>query len=128
MIPSASNIAFVTGTITGAIVGIALASIAIFSWNTLIDNPRVIAKAREEYVAKSELVSLQAKIQTEESRRKIAEAISDKYAKNLDEAIQKNKVDQASQEVEIAEYEARLKAAGRSCTLDRSDIEWMWKP
>lgn len=127
IIPSKTGITFLTGSVTGAIVGVALALIAFSTWNALIDNPRVIAEARKEYVLKSELVSLETKQALEESRRKAAESIASQYKKNLGEALAKNEADQVKQELEISEYEARLKTAGRVCFLNSSDIEWLKK-
>lgn len=128
IIPSKTGITLLTGGVVGAILGVALSALAIFTWNALIDNPRVIAQARMDYVAKSEVTSAQTKAKLEENRRKIAENISKAYSNNLQEVLKQTKMARDEQEVEIAEYEARLKSAGRVCFLNNSDIDWLRKP
>lgn len=107
----------------------AVLSLGVFSaWDRLIDDPRVRKEARQEYVHIAEKEALQAELEREKELRTIAELVRAGYARLLAEYEARQVAENERIEKEIAEYEAELEAAGRSCRLTDADIEWLRKP
>lgn len=97
-------------------------------WDEWIDDPAVAREARQEYVHVSEKASLEARL-AEAIRQKNAGqlALAD-YAHQLAIVQRQQALDVERTEQRIADYEAQLEAAGRSCRLDDADIEWLSQP
>ena len=97
------------------------------AYNNLIDNPRVAAEARKDYVAQVQYDTLKFQLDAERRNRALAEKATRDFADKL--AIERNIQAELEwhYEQEIANYETRLEATGRSCRLDDADIEWLRK-
>lgn len=82
-------------------------------------------KALEGYVLRSQLDAERAK--TAEIRRQLdgAQAAAARYAMLMQEAIAREQALIESDAVKDAEYEQKLREAGRRCEFDQSDIDWL---
>lgn len=100
----------------------------MFAWDVLIDDPAVAREARRGYVERAELRAEKAmRIEAERQLAAAAEA-RDRYRLALAAADARNAAIAERIEREIADHEAQLEAAGRSCRLDPADIEWLRQP
>lgn len=94
-------------------------AIAIAVTLAAIAAPIALARAYERQgELNSQLIETQRQLAaTNAARIKYREALADAQAGAL--------VRQSQMEKEIADYEARLRAEGRACRLNRSDVEWL---
>jgi hypothetical protein len=107
-----------------AIAGAAIAS--VFFWLVIIPIER--NDARRGYVAEARATAAEAKAAKIERERKADQIVIDAYQVQLKNAraAEVEKVEQHEQE--IADYESKLSAAGRSCRIDGDDRDWLLKP
>ncbi len=100
-------------------------------WNEFIDNPHVRELVRVEERAACTIrtqAAARAAEAAERARQVAAGAKALKEYRERAEARQRLQAEvQDKLEAEIAENEARLAAAGRSCLADRDDVEWVLK-
>ncbi|MRG53985.1 hypothetical protein GF108_00095 [Phyllobacterium sp. SYP-B3895] len=84
--------------------------------------------ARRGYVAEAQATAAEAKADKIERERRADQIVIDAYQVKLKNtrAAEAEKVEQ--HETKIADYEAKLKAAGRSCLVDDADRNWLLKP
>ena len=108
--------------------GLAVGAGAMSLYDAWIDDPAVARAARQDYVHKSEKLALEAQLELEKKLRLGAQNAAIDYAARLDQAERAQAAAAARTEQEIADYEAKLEAAGRSCRLDGADIDWLRKP
>jgi uncharacterized membrane protein len=101
----------------GVLAGMALSAIYV----AVIHDPHVIATTREGYVELAEKDAAEAK--TAEVRRQLNAA-----SLSLTEMSKRQQADemaqhaqQAQNDLDIADYEKRLQAANRACTVDSDD-------
>lgn len=112
------------GGLRGVLVALATL-VAAYAYNGLVDNPWVIHEARAGFVLQSELTAAKAELA---ERQRQADAASQAYTelqKRLAAQQQKDAADDAATELEIAQYEKKLADAGRGCSLDDSDVQWL---
>lgn len=107
----------------------ALAALAMFSlYDGIIDDPAVERAARAGYVVIAEKTALEAQL-AKERRLAVAAAQSlEEYRKRLSASQQAENEASERHETEIAEYEAKLKAAGNEWRLDRGDLDFFLRP
>lgn len=102
---------------------------AAWLWNEWVDNPHVRELVRVEERAACTIrtqEAAEAAEKAERARQVAAGALALKEYRERAEARQRLQAEVQDQlEAEIAENEARLAAAGRSCLADQSDIEWL---
>lgn len=102
---------------------------AAWLWNEFIDNPHVRELVRVEERAACTIRTQEAARAAEAAERARQVAAGAKALKDYRERAEARARLQAEVqdqlEAEIAENEARLAAAGRSCLADQSDIEWL---
>lgn len=127
-VPSKNAVILGVGAVLGALAGIVLSSLVWIAYNQFVGYPAAAEEARLGYVVLSEKTALETKLAIEQKRRETAEFISRKHAEALEKADALNNAEKARLEQENVEYEALLKAAGRRCELDDTDIEWLRKP
>lgn len=110
------------------VVGLASLSGA-WLWNELIDNPHVRQMVRVEERAACTIRTQEAAAAAEKAERARQVAAGAKALKEYRERAEARErlhaEVQDQLEAEIAENEARLAEAGRSCLADQSDIEWL---
>jgi hypothetical protein len=101
----------------GILAGVALSTVYV----TLIHDPQVASAAREGYVQLAEKTAAEAKAtemgrQRDAASQALSEASKRQQADELaDQAIQ------AQTDLDTADYEKRLQAAGRACNVDSDD-------
>ncbi|WP_051614475.1 hypothetical protein [Phyllobacterium sp. UNC302MFCol5.2] len=107
-----------------ALAGAAFAS----AFYSLVIIPMERNDARRGYVAEARATAAEAKADKMERERKADQIVIDAYQVQLKNAraAEAEKVQQ--HETEIADYEAKLRAAGRSCLVDDADRDWLLKP
>jgi hypothetical protein len=96
-------------------------------WNTLIENPSIRAEARNGYVAVAELTAAKAELAERERQAVAAIAAGNNFAAVLREQSAAMEKKASEQERLDRDYEAKLKAAGRSCLLTDADIRELSK-
>lgn len=98
-----------------------------FVLNSFVENPIIRAEARRGYVLEAEKAAAEA--QSAEMQRQAA-AAKDALAtfKAALAMADKKQVElSAKLDEDTKAYEAKLKAAGRSCRLSRDDVQWLLK-
>lgn len=114
--------------VIAAAAAVALTSSAWTLYDRTIDDPAVARAARSEYVARAELEAAKARLAEVERQRDIGAQALEEYRRRLAAYEQVEAAEDARHELEIAENEKRLQAAGRSCVLDDADIEFLRRP
>lgn len=103
--------------IAGAVVAFGIFGL----YNQWIDNPRVTAAARREYVEIAQLEAERAKAAELQRQRDAAAQAFEEYRRHLTAALANEVAEGRKQEQLIAEYERRIEAAGRAWLLDEED-------
>lgn len=109
--------------IAGAVAAATIATAAVY--DRLIDDPGVVRTARAGFVLESERDALVARLAEEHRQRKAAETASDWLRIEIAGRDAQAAIDAEKTELEIADYEKKLANAGRSCSLDDADIDWL---
>lgn len=112
----------------GGIIGTLFTGFIGSAYDRLIDDPNVRKEALIGFVAKAELEAEKARAQEAQRQRDLARKAAAEYADILAKVREQESEAKADLEQRIADYESRLKDAGRSCILDQSDIDWLRKP
>lgn len=98
-------------------------------WNEIIDNPQVRRLVQVEERAACTIRTQEAAATAERDERARQAAASSKALREFQErAAARERLHtevQDNLEREIAENEARLAAAGRSCLADDADVDWV---
>lgn len=98
-------------------------------WNDWVDNPHVRDLVRVEERAACTIRTQEAAAAAEDAERRRQQAAGakalDDYRKQAEARLRLHAEVQDQLEAEIAENEARLAAAGRSCLADQSDVDWL---
>lgn len=108
----------------GAVAGIAL----MLTYNALIHDPATRREARQGYVLEAQKTALEAKIAEQQRQISAGNLVIESYQEQLKNSRAAEAAHAEQTELEIAEYEARLKDTGRRCELNDADIEWLRKP
>lgn len=100
-------------------------------WNEFIDNPhlRELVRVGERAACTIRTQEAAKAAETAERARQLAagaKALQD-YRERAEARLRLHAEVQDKLEAEIAENEARLAAAGRSCLADRDDVEWLFR-
>lgn len=82
-------------------------------------------RAREGYVREARLLAAEARLAEKQRQLDAGRKAAEGFAALLAEARAREAGQAAIDLAEDAEYEALLEAAGRSCRLDQSDIDWL---
>lgn len=102
---------------------------AAAAWNEWVDNPHVRELVRVEERATCTIRTQEAAATAEAAERGRQRAASakalDDYRKQAEARLRLHAEVQDQLEAEIAQNEARLAAAGRSCLADQSDVDWL---
>lgn len=110
-------VAFTAGVVAG---------VGLFSlYDIAIDDPGVRREARAGYVARAEMIAIEAELEEMRRQRDAIAAWRDRYAKALARAEQERADLERIRERERADYAGELERAGRACLLDRADIDWL---
>ncbi|MFK4060717.1 hypothetical protein [Brucella anthropi] len=107
--------------------GAAFGIVLMLSFNLLIHDPSIRREARQGYVLEAQKIALEAKLAERDRQIKAGQLVIESYQEQLRNArkAEQERIEQTEQE--IADYEKKLAAAGRSCLLNSDDIEWMRK-
>lgn len=84
-------------------------------------------KAREGFVQEAQLIAAEAKLAETQRQLAAGRKALDAYAAMLSEAQAREAALAEQDAKDEAEYEALLKAAGRSCALGSDDVIWLRK-
>ncbi|SFJ55335.1 hypothetical protein SAMN04515648_4573 [Phyllobacterium sp. CL33Tsu] len=84
--------------------------------------------ARRGYVAEARATAAEAKADKIQRERNANQIVIDAYQVQLKNARAAEAEKVEKHETEIAEHEAKLRAAGRSCLVDDADRDWLLKP
>ncbi|QKV20225.1 hypothetical protein [Oricola thermophila] len=102
------------------------AGIGLFSlYDISIDDPGVRREARAGYVARAEMIALEAELEELRRQRDAIAAWRDRYAVALARAEKERADLERIRESERVNYAGELERAGRACLLDRTDIDWL---
>ena len=112
------------GGVRGIFVAVATLG-AAYLYNVTIDNPLVIRTARAGFVLQSKLDAANAELAERQRQANAAAQSYTELQKRLAAQQQKNAADDAAMDAARADYERRLDEAGRRCTLNDEDIEWL---
>jgi hypothetical protein len=121
------------GPVAAMLVGLAggtgLVGAVAWLFNEFVDNPHVRELVRVEERAACTIRTQEAADAAEKAERQrqiLAGAAALKTYRDQAEARDRLEAEVRDQlESEIAENEQRLAAAGRSCRVDRDDVEWL---
>lgn len=86
---------------------------------------QAVDSALEDFVHGLERAALAAKLAEERRLRAAAETALAGFTRALSEADKRDATEAQLREQETADYERKLAEAGRSCLLDRSDVDWL---
>jgi hypothetical protein len=81
--------------------------------------------AREGYVQEARLIAAQAQLAETQRQLAAGRKALDGYAALLAEAQTREAALSEQDAIEDADYEAKLKAGGRSCPLSADDLDWL---
>ncbi|PSH68631.1 hypothetical protein CU102_12800 [Phyllobacterium brassicacearum] len=84
--------------------------------------------ARKGYVIESEKIAAEARAARIEQERKAAQIVVDAYQVQLRNLLTIEELKNEQHQQEIADYEAKLKAAGRSRLVDDADRRFLLNP
>ncbi len=121
------------GPIAAVLIGLggggALSGAAFWAWNTLIDNPQLIAITKATADAECRIRVLEAADAAEKAERARQDAASQAAIEAyLDEAAEREKLaadERDRLEQEIADYEQQLAAGRRQCLTDHADVQFL---
>src|SRR5690606_39047093 len=90
--------------------------------NALFHDPMIAREARSGYVLEAQKTALEAQLAERDRQINAGNLVIESYQVQLRNARAAEAEKSAQTETEIAEYENRLKQAGRSCDLDDADV------
>jgi hypothetical protein len=91
------------------------------------EREKAAAEAREGYVQEARLIAAQAQLAETQRQLAAGRKALDGYAALLAEAQASEAALSEQDAIEDADYEAKLKAAGRSCSIGTDDLRWLRK-
>lgn len=95
---------------------------AMYLYNVAIENPLIRAEARAGMVTTAELSAVKAELAERERQAAAGLAASVTFAETVRAQSAALAEQSAAHEKELSDYEARLKAEGRSCPLSADDV------
>lgn len=107
--------------------GLAAGIVLMLGFNALIHDPMIEREARQGYVFEAQKIALEMQLAERDRQIKAGQMVIESYQEQLRNARRAEQERNEQTEQEIADYEKKLAAAGRSCLLNSDDIEWMRK-
>lgn len=86
---------------------------------------RAVDDALTEAVAGAKIASLEAQLAERSRQLEAGRKAAEGFAELLRQSQLREEQQAAIDATEDAEYEAKLKAAGRGCALDNADLDWL---
>ncbi|MBX5238613.1 hypothetical protein [Rhizobium sp. NLR22b] len=109
------------------ILGIGIIAFFIFSFRVWLawHDASLVKQATAQMVTKFERDAIAAQLAKERRDAAAAAQSLEEHRKRLDAALKSEDAAAERREAEIADYEKRLREAGRACLLDADDIKWL---
>lgn len=86
------------------------------------------AAARQGYVLEAERDAIAAELRERERQASAASMALEEHRRRLAASQEAQRALADKLELEIAQHEKELDAAGRACRLDDADLDWLLKP